>query len=350
MKHPVWQNWSGPDLIGLLRFMFGRGGLVGLIGLLCLLSGCKTITLDEAFVFQPGQFGDANAPRLSIMRYERVFSAPTDMTINVWADGQTAQHIITSEGFVPSDVRHESIPYGGESLAITSIQRPGEARPLVLHCGGNASDRYESGTLYAQKIIPFADVLMFDYPGYGDSTGQADADSLRAANFALAKYLNSDFAQRRPLILWGHSLGGFVCADMAARLNAVDGIILEATATNAQDVSKAVIPWYAKLFIKPRVSESLSAYDMVETLEGINVPILILGAAKDKTLPVNLSRNLSEGLMDVGKDVTYAEFPNANHISIPVQDRFPATINAFVSALDGETRKIVKVGSSYPQE
>ena len=311
--------------------MLKRIYLMLLILFAACLSGC--VTVDESYVFQPGQFGDPDAPRLTTLKYEEVFARPMDITIDVWADGQKAKHIIKSVDFVKTNLSHDVLNYGNQQLAITHVARDGAARPLVVHCGGNASDRYESGTLYAQKIISFADVLIFDYPGYGDSTGNADAGSLRAANQALADYINGELATRRPLILWGHSLGGFVCAELAGRLWAVDGIILETTATNAEDVTKAVIPWYAKPFIRARVSESLGAYDIVDTLSTASEPILILGAAKDKTLPVKLSRKLSEGLMAAGRDVTYVEFPDANHLSVPTQLSFLPTIEGFVDRL-----------------
>jgi pimeloyl-ACP methyl ester carboxylesterase len=301
--------------------------------ILTALSGCKTLVLDEAFVFQPGRFGDPNATRTGQMRYEQIFQAPTDMTINVWADGQTAQHVIRSNEFVKSSVRHDVLKAGAEHIAISLIEREGPSRPLVVHCGGNASDRYESGVLYAQKIISVADVLMFDYPGYGDSSGRASDVSLREANKTIARYVERELGDRRPLILWGHSLGGFVCADMMQYYSLVGGIVLETTATNASDVSKAVIPWYARLFIRPRVAESLGAYDLVETLKTADVPILVLGAAKDKTLPVELSRKLANGLIAEGAAVTYTEFSRANHISIATQEEYPATIEAFISKL-----------------
>lgn len=298
-----------------------------------LLTGCQTLTIDESYVFQPGQFGDPNAARTSVMRYETIFSEPTDITINVWADGQTAQHVIASKDFVKLRVTHDTLKSAKEHIAITRVERPEQTRPLVVHCGGNASDRYESGALYAQKIIPFADVLMFDYPGYGESTGRANAESLRAANQLVSDYVKSNLGTRRPLILWGHSLGGFVCADMMKYFSDVEGLILETTATNAEDVSNAVIPWYAKLFVRPRIAESLSAYDMVETLQTARAPILILGGAKDKTLPVALSQKLAEGLTAKGRDVTYVEFPDGNHISIPVQETYASTLKGFLARL-----------------
>ena len=307
---------------------------IGLICLPFLMSACQTLTIDESFVFQPGQFGDPNAVRTSQMRYENIFSEPTDIVIDVWADSQKAKHHIRSDEFVKSRVTHDILKSPQEHLAITRVERPETTRPLVVHCGGNASDRYESGALYAQKIIPFADVLVFDYPGYGESSGRADAQSLRDANRMIANYVKSDLGARRPLILWGHSLGGFVCADMVQHFRRVDGIILETTATNAEDVSEAVVPWYAKLFVRPQVAESLSAYDMTQTLKGVDAPILILGAAKDKTLPVELSQKLAKNLTSAGRDVNYVEFPDGNHISVPTQANFRAVIEGFVARLD----------------
>lgn len=314
--------------------MFKVGRKIGLILLPLMMSACQTLTIDESFVFQPGQFGDPNAVRDSQMRYENIFSEPTDIVIDVWADGQKAKHYIRSNEFVTSRVTHDVLKSTQAHLAITRVERPEFSRPIVVHCGGNASDRYESGTLYAQKIIPFADVLMFDYPGYGESSGRADAGSLREANRMIAGYVKSDFAARRPLILWGHSLGGFVCADMVQYFTQIDGLILETTATNAQDVSDAVVPWYAKLFIRPKVAESLSAYDMVETLKGVDAPILILGAAKDKTLPVELSRKLAEDLAGAGGDVTYIEFADGNHISVPTQTNYREVVEGFFGRLE----------------
>lgn len=299
------------------------------------LSGCKTLLIDEAFVFQPGQFGsDTSAPRDTQMRYERIFLEPTDMVIDVWADGQKAKHVIRSNEFVPSRVTHGFIDGEGQSLGMTLIARSnenGKNRPLVVHCGGNASDRYESAALYAQKVIPFADILMFDYPGYGESSGRATATSLRAANRIVSKFAAKTGGDDRQLFLWGHSLGGFVCADMVQQFEKVDGVILEATAANAEDVSAAVIPWFAKLFFKTRVAESLQTFDVVKILQQVDTPILILGGEKDKTLPVKLSQNLFERLKAEGANVTYVEFPEGNHISIPIQDNYAVTIEKFVS-------------------
>jgi len=98
--------------------------------LMLALSGCKTITLDESVVFQPGQFGNIDTePRTSKLRYESVLLEPTDLVIDVWADNQKAKHIIRSNSFVKSNVTHDIIDSNGEQLGITLIERSGSSRP-----------------------------------------------------------------------------------------------------------------------------------------------------------------------------------------------------------------------------
>jgi len=66
--------------------------------MICLglfFSGCKTITVDESRVFQPGLFGNEDSePPSSKLRYESVLLEPTNLIINVWIDNQKAKHII----------------------------------------------------------------------------------------------------------------------------------------------------------------------------------------------------------------------------------------------------------------
>jgi len=101
-----------------------------------------------------------------------------------------------------------------------------------------------------------------------------------------------------------------------------------------------VVPWFAKPFIKTRISDSLQAYDTVKTLEAFKSPILILGAAKDKTLPVELSQVMAERLIAAGRDVTYVEFPKGNHISIPIQESYAPTIESFIERISEPALKL----------
>ena len=150
-------------------------------------------------------------------------------------------------------------------------------------------------------------------------------------NAAVAKFIKEELIKDRPLILWGHSLGGFVCTNLLSELEAVDGLVLETSVRNAKEVADIATPWFAKPFVRVVISEELAQFDNVAALAGRDLPILVLGAGEDKTLPVPLSRNLSGALEAAGHDVVYAEFENANHISIATEPDFPQTVRKFLA-------------------
>lgn len=198
------------------------------------LCGC-TYTISEETVFVP--------PRVDSRA-----ASPSEMAIR-------------NEAALHADVRHDLIAYSRGRLAVTHVSRVGEGppRPLFIVCMGNASDRIRHGATYADRLLPFGDVLLFDYPGYGDSTGSPSVDNLLAAGPSLAKYAD-DLARGRPVILWGHSLGGFVCSQMAGFVAGLAAVALETTAANAGEVASAWKPWYLP-FLRLEVSDGLERFD-----------------------------------------------------------------------------------------
>lgn len=221
-------------------------------------------------------------------------------------------------------VRHERLALGTETIAISSVGS--DTDPLIISCFGNASDRYEHGVDYASKIIPFGQALLWDYPGYGDSTGQARVETLEAV---IADFIPEIEKRRagRPLILWGHSLGGFVCSNIASQLSSIDGLILETTASNIQSVAKAWTP--SALPIRVSYDEDLRRFDVPAALDQMSAPVLIIGAGRDRVLPVGLSQELSEAL----PDATYLELPEATHFSAGFDPRAQAAIAEMIDSI-----------------
>ena len=210
-----------------------------------------------------------------------------------------------------------------------------QVRPLVVHCAGNAGDRYNSGGDYADKALPFADVLVFDYPGYGDTPGPASAATFEAASRVLSDFVVSQ-TQNRKLVLWGHSLGGFVCSRLAQTIPSADGLILETTAPNAAAVAKAWTPIYARPFIRAQVAPSLAGYDVVGSAAQLKGPVLVLGATKDEVLPVTLARQIADSLKSRNANVTYYEFAQAKHMNVPAQAEFNGVIATFFKTVESQ--------------
>lgn len=320
-----------------------------------LLASCVTIKVDERAAFAPpkrdvgpattvAELNTRMAERFKSGVEEGVWRAepqPNDGTRLIFnADGPYGRNRQTLPQ--PIVYRNGFIGDGAGRVAWTMYTQVGPDgnergpdRPLVIHCAGNAGDRYNSGITYADKAITWADVLVFDYPGYGDTPGPATAANFEAASTALVTQITALSANRK-LVFWGHSLGGFVCSRLASLTPETDGLVLETTAPNAAEVAKAWTPSYARLFVRTAVVPSLASYDVVESAAQVKGPVLVLGAAKDEVLPVTLAQQVADGLKSRNANVTYKEFSAAKHMNVPRQTDFSETIATFFKSVESQ--------------
>ena len=221
-------------------------------------------------------------------------------------------------------IRHERLDLSGQRVAASWVGA--DEGPLIISCFGNASDRYQHGVDYASKIIPHGQALLWDYPGYGDSTGQARVAPVEAAARDLTRWIGENIKDR-PIIFWGHSLGGFVCSNMAAQAKRVDAVILETTAPGIEAVAKAWTP--GALPLRVTFDEALMRYDIPAALKSVDAPVLIIGAGRDRVLPVELSGQLSDAL----PEATYLELPQATHFSAGFDPQAQAAVAELLSGL-----------------
>lgn len=284
------------------------------------LGGC-TFRVDSARVFAPPSYAGPNGER------------PTGL----YGEGDLSKEPLRAR------VTHGFL--GGEArLAFSMIERSNNSRagapslrPLIVHCFGNASTRWATGWRAASKALPFGDVFLFDYPGYGESDGVADLASFEAMRAPLISHLRAAYPTR-DIVYWGHSLGGWACSALAATDERAVGLVLETTADNVREVARAWTPWYAKPFIRFDLERGLLGYDNSATLADFRRPVIVLGAARDNTLPVKLHRSLARQLKAAKLDVDYVEFRNAGHGNVPRQEEFAAILERYFAGLGGSVR------------
>ena len=267
-----------------------------LVGTAALLAGCVTVEVPEGQFFYP----DAR------VRAEKMVLTPGPAV----AGGETL-----------------SLPYSGGAVAATRVRTGRPDAPFILYCGGNLFRRGVNGAAVSRELAPFGDVLMFDYPGSGDTPGHADFASYRAAGEVIAASARAQAdAEGRRLIAWGHSLGGPVCAE-AARLIRADAVVLEATTPTARAAVDQMLGLWRPL-IRVQMADALAAIDVPAMLDGYPGRVVVLEAGRDQTLPPALSRILAKALETRGVDVRRLVFPRADHGDIPDQPDFAARVEA----------------------
>lgn len=217
----------------------------------------------------------------------------------------------------PAHIRHGFIGEGDVRIAYTLVEAGPRDRPLFVHCGGGRADRYRAGVIYAGNLIRWGDVLLFDYPGYGDSGGVASVASFNAIVEPVGAFATAQ-ARGRKLIFWGHSLGGMVCASIAGKTPAASAMIFEASARTIRGA---------------RTSDTVAQFDSIEALRPMTGPVLILAGERDETITPQFSRAFAAAARESRQDVTYVEFPDAGHIDIPLARGFETRISTFLASI-----------------
>jgi fermentation-respiration switch protein FrsA (DUF1100 family) len=162
------------------------------------------------------------------------------------------------------------------------------ARGVVLFCHGNAgniSHRLVSIQLLNELGLS---VLIFDYRGYGQSTGKpTEKGTYRDADAAWAYLVEQRGIPAEHIILFGRSLGASIAADLATRQNAA-GLILESGFTSVPDVAAKLYPWLPVRWF------SRYQYDTRKKLANIHSPVLIAHSRDDEIILYSNGERLYE--------------------------------------------------------
>lgn len=238
-----------------------------------------------------------------------------------------AENMTLPDAPPPPGSQSLTLSYDGGTIGATRIRTAAAPRPLILFCGGNLFRRASGGAVAARKLGPFGDVLMFDYPGYGDTDGTANFAGFEAVGRVMAREARAQAdAEGRPLIAWGHSLGGIVCSAIANEVDA-DALVLETTTPSARAAVDEMVG-LARPLVRVNMAPALAAVDVPGSLDGYQGRIVVLEAGKDDTLPPALSRRLARELRARGHDVQTLVFPQAGHADVGQQPDFHARVGA----------------------
>lgn len=295
----------------------------------------KTLTADDIFVPNEPSFVAETEADLYIDG-EEIYAAPSAYKLSFEILGAPREVSVSRADHMEASVEHGFATYNeaGDRLAWTLISQtpqPEAPRPLIVMCGGNSFSRYSAGVGYSLPAIEHGDVLLFDYPGTGDTKGEATLANFEAASDTVRSLAEETAGEARGVVFWGHSLGGFVCAEMASQSPRAAGMIIEASARNLQDIADAWRPWYI-FFGGWRVDEALARYDIVDTLQGFDPPILILAGTRDRVLPRRLSSEIFAGLEAAGRDVEMVSF-ETGHNTIVLAAGFDGVMDRFLEGI-----------------
>ena len=221
--------------------------------------GVMAVIFEERLIYFPSDDLEVTPAALGLRHQEVTLVTSDDHRLHAW--------------FLPSPIGHVE---------------PGAERYTVLMCHGNAgniSHRLDRTLLMHTNLG--TDVLLFDYRGFGQSSGRPNElgtyDDVRAAY----RYLVEDrgIAEDR-IVLFGESLGAAVALQLATEVR-VAGLVLEAPFTSIRDMAKEAYPFLPNGWVRTR-------YENIEKIPTLEMPLLVVHGTDDKTVPFAQGKVLFE--------------------------------------------------------
>ena len=148
----------------------------------------------------------------------------------------------------------------------------------VLLCHGNAgsvADRVPHARLLSAAGF---DVLVFDYRGYGRSSGRpSEEGTYEDARAARAAVLARGGVDASRLLFLGESLGGAVALRLALE-HPPAALILQSAFTSVRDVAAVHYPFVPRALVP-------DAYPSLHLVRDLRAPLLVLHGARDEIVP-----------------------------------------------------------------
>lgn len=212
-----------------------------------------------------------------------------------------------------------SIPVqrAGKQLTLSGIiYKHKSPRGLIIFCHGNTGpiDWRFGDERVKTMLAENMDVLMFDYEGYGRSTGKHSLqyvvdDSVAAYDYAVAAGYKPE-----QIIAMGESMGGGVACQLAKERKE-KGLILESTFISTARVAKDLLP---AAIIYPDFAFPTPRLDNLEYMKGEHPPCLILCGGRDATI----GSHHSQALRDAGgANTELVMLPNSGHCILMAEDK-----------------------------
>jgi uncharacterized protein len=174
--------------------------------------------------------------------------------------------------------------------------------PTIIFCYGDAGNVSDYQELAKSLTDSGNGLLMFDYRGFGRSTGYTYEKGVYTDLKTVVQYLkNCENISENQIILWGYSFGGAVVAEMASH-EKFKGVILHSTFTNAKDMrvfeierlfnarNSSIGDFLVKTLIDPLPLDQ--KYDTKSKVSKIKSPLLIAHDMPDEVVPVKMSYKL----------------------------------------------------------
>lgn len=217
-----------------------------------------------------------------------------------------------SNAVIPDSLRTEGEwQVGTDRVAWVLARRPGSAPRLsMLYCHGNKDHIEEYWSRVEAYWSAGFDVLIFDYRGFGRSTGTSSEATMRADGEAALAFLRARGVTDSSLVVAGFSLGGVCAVHLASRIVTPRALIVESAFTNSEALvrSGTVLDVPGRWLLK-------DPFDNLAAMPAVRTPTLLLHGDGDTFIPFAFGETLFAASRAPTK--RFVRIRGADHTDIP---------------------------------
>ncbi len=171
------------------------------------------------------------------------------------------------------------------------------ARAVILFFHGNGGNRSGHFTTLYWIIKHGYDLVIFDYPGYGQTRGDPTPESTVQMGKAALRYVHAQYPSL-PLVVYGQSLGGAVAMrsvwemrqEIPTQLLIVDSSFLSYKRAARRVMAKSWLTWALQPLAYILFSDRWAPGKKVAELSGI--PLIVIHSRTDEIIPFDLGEEI----------------------------------------------------------
>ncbi|MEA4861697.1 MAG: alpha/beta hydrolase [Victivallaceae bacterium] len=211
------------------------------------------------------------------------------------------------------DPRIVMLPVAGTDEKIAAIYTPPGKRDFVfLYSHGNAEDL----STVLPLVPPGCGVLVYDYEGYGASTGSpGEKECYRDIETAYRFLIETQGIPPRKMVVYGFSVGSGPACYLAEKYP-VGGLVLESPFTST---IRVVLP-----FTLP-----IDRFPNIDRIRKVRCPILIFHGTADHVIPLSHGKTLSEA----APGSRFVPVSGADHGEVVAGGEYLPELEKFVDSL-----------------
>lgn len=185
----------------------------------------------------------------------------------------------------------ESVLYKSSNGSILNgwLLKPNNVTPVatLLHLHGNGGCLLSQYKAISPLVEKGFQVFMFDYSGFGFSTGKPTRNNVLTDALSTLDYLKTrpDVSNTK-IIIYGQSLGGHLSAVVAAqRSNDISGLVMEGAFSSHKDIGGYMVHGLGKAFTK-------QGYSALVSVKEYHKPLLVIHSTEDATIPFFMGKKI----------------------------------------------------------